>query len=323
MTTTANDHRRLSPWRALLIIMGVLALLAAACGDDDDGDDATDEAADEATDDTPASDGPAISIGAQDFGESQVLAEIYRQALEANGFDATVQQVGGFRDLLFAAFDAGDVNLAPEYLASELNFLEEGAATSDVDESLAALEPLLADMGLAPLEPSDAQNVNVFVVTQETADAQGLTTLSDLTEDLTLGAPPDCEENPFCIPGLLDVYGVDLSANFVPLEPQLIPDSLTEGAIDIGVFFSTDPPLADENLVPLEDDQGMFGAENILPVASQELVDAYGDELTSVLNEISAALTTDTLIELNTQHDVDREDAEVVAADWLAEEGIV
>ena len=314
MTTTAKQSRRSHrPWRVLLALLGVAALVGAACGDDDADDDADDAAAD----------GPTIIVGAQDFPESQVLAEIYAQALQDNDFDAQVQDVGGFRPILFEAFDSGDVNLAPEYLGSELNFLEEGAATSDVDESLATLEPLLADRGLAAFEPAQAQNSNVFVVTRETSEELGLTTLSDLGEhadDLALGAPPDCEENPFCIPFLQEEYGVDLSAGFVPLDVGLIPESLAEGAVDVGIFFTTDPPLADENLVPLEDDRGAFAAENILPVGSQELVDAYGDDLADVLNAVSAELTTDTLIELNTRVIVDREDADVVAADWLADQ---
>jgi osmoprotectant transport system substrate-binding protein len=314
MTTTAKQSwRPRRPWRALLALLGVVALVGAACGDDDDDGDGA------------AAEGPTIIVGAQDFPESQILAEIYAQALQNNGFDAQVQDIGGFRDLLFAAFESGDVNLAPEYLASELNFLEEGAATSDTEESLAALQPLLEDMGLVAFEPAEAQNVNVFVVTRATADELGLTTLSDLADhadDLSLGAPADCEENPFCIPFLQEEYGVDLSPGFVPLDTGLIPDSLTEGAIDVGIFFSTDPPLADENFVPLEDDRGGFGAENILPVGSQELVDAYGDDLVDVVNAVSAALTTDTLIELNTRNVVDREDPDAIAADWLDENDI-
>lgn len=140
--------------------------------------------------------------------------------------------------------------------------------------------------------------------------------------DLVLGAPPDCEENSYCIPGLVDVYGVDLSANFTPLTPELTVDSLRNGAIDIGVMFTTDPPLADDDLLALEDDQGMFAAENILPVGTQELVDVYGDGLAEVLNSISAELTTDDLIAMNSRYVNDNDDAEDIATDWVADHGL-
>jgi osmoprotectant transport system substrate-binding protein len=308
------------------VLAGLLALslLGAACGDDDDDDAATDEDSSAAA----VPDGPAISIGAQDFGEALILSEIYAGALTDAGYDASTTEVGGFRDLLFGAFESGDVNMAIDYVASELEFLNDGAgqATSDVNTTLAALEPLLEPMGIVAGAPSEAVDTNAFVITQETSDSLDITTLSDLAEkgaDLTLGAPPDCESNGFCIPGLLRVYGVDFTANFTPLDFGVIPDSLDEGAIDIGVVGSTDGRLADESTgwVLLEDDKGMFAADNVFPIVSQEVVDAYGDDLITLLDEVSGALTTDDLIDMNKRYDVDREDADDIAADWLSDNG--
>ena len=309
--------------RALVALLAALSLLAAACGDDDDDSGSGDSSQAEDGGGAPP-DGPAISIGAQDFGESAILAEIYEQALDTQGFDASIQTVGGFRDLLFAAFDSGDVNLAPDYVASELEFLNgnAGEATGDVDETFDLLQPQLAERDLVGLQPSEAVDTNAFVVTQDTADELGLESLSDLAEkgaDLTLGAPQDCETNPFCIPGLQDVYGLDMSGNFTPLDAGVILTSLQEGAIDVGLLFSTDGRIASEDLVLLEDDQNMLAADNVFPVLTQELVDAYGDDLTSVLDDISAELTTEDLTELNRRFDVDREDAEAIAESWLSD----
>jgi osmoprotectant transport system substrate-binding protein len=270
---------------------------------------------------------PAISIGAQDFGESAILAEIYAQALAAQGFDADVQTLGGFRDVLFSAIDSGDVNLAPDYAASALEFLNDnaGEATGDVDETFDLLQPRLEELGLVGLEPSEAVDTNAFVVTQDTADELGLESLSDLAAkgaDLTLGAPQDCETTRFCIPGLQDVYGLDMSGNFTPLDAGVILTSLQEGAVDVGLMFSTDGRIASEGLVLLDDDQNMLAADNVFPVVSQELVDAYGDDLTSVLDDISAELTTEDLTELNRRFDEDREDADGIAESWLSDRGI-
>ncbi len=309
----------------LKLLGGVLALslLGAACGDDEDSAE-TDSGSDSAPADIP--DGPAIEIGAQDFGESLILAEIYQGALEDAGYEAGIQEVGGFRDLLFGAFESGEVNLAPDYVASQLEFLNEqaGEATSDVDETFGFLEPLLEEKDLVGLTPSEAVDTNAFVVTQETSDELGITTLSDLADkgaDLTLGGPQDCESNPFCIPGLKDVYGLDMSENFEPLDAGLVATSLSEGAIDVGVLFSTDGRIASEGWVLLEDDEKMLAADNVFPTVSQEVVDAYGDDFTGLLDDVSAELTTDDLIELNKRYDVDKDDAADIAADWLADHG--
>ena len=88
--------------RLLIALLVGLSLLAAACGDDNTSSGDTSSTA--GTDDTGgAPDGPAVKIGAQDFGESKILSEIYKQALEANGYEASVAELGGYRDLLFGA----------------------------------------------------------------------------------------------------------------------------------------------------------------------------------------------------------------------------
>lgn len=310
--------------RQTKLLAGVVALslLGAACGGDDD--DTETGSGDDAPTDIP--DGPAISIGAQDFGESLILAEIYEGALDDAGYEADIQEVGGFRDLLFGAFESGEVNLAPDYLASQLEFLNDnaGQATSDADETFGLLEPLLAEKGIVGSTPSDAVNTNAFVVTEETSEELGITTLSDLAEkgsDLVLGGPQDCESNPFCIPGLQQAYDLDMSENFVPLDAALVATSLGEDAIDVGVLFSTDGRIASEGWVLLEDDQQMLAADNVFPIVSQDVADAYGDDLTGLLDDISAELTTEDLIEMNKRYDVDKEDADDIAEDWLADHG--
>jgi osmoprotectant transport system substrate-binding protein len=312
-------RRHLQVGAALL----ALSVLGAACGDDDDEAETGTGTSPEPAD---IPDGPAVSIGAQDFGESLILAEIYEGALGDAGYEVGIQEVGGFRDLLFGAFESGEVNLAPDYVASQLEFLNEqaGEATSDVDATFALLEPRLEEMGLLGLAPSAAVNTNAFVVTQETSDDLGITTLSDLADngaDLTLGGPQDCESNAFCIPGLDTVYGLDMSQNFEPLDAGLVATSLSEGAIDVGLLFSTDGRIASEGWVLLEDDQQMLAADNVFPTVSQEVVDAYGDDLTALLGSISSELTTEDLIELNKRYDVDKDDAEDIADDWLADHG--
>ena len=317
--------RRHVKWLAVLL---AFALLGAACGDDDDTSAGSGDSGGDSGGAAEPIEGPAISIGAQDFGESAILAEITSQALSNAGYDAGVQEVGGFRDLLFGAIESGDVNLAPDYVASSLEFLNDaaGQATSDVNQTFSLLTPLLAEKNLTGVTPSEAVDTNAFVVTEETSQDLGLTTLSDLASkgaDLTLGAPPDCETNGFCIPGLLRVYGVDFTANFEPLEFGVIPTSLDEGAIDVGVVSSTDGRLADPETgwVLLEDDKGMFAADNVFFVEANDLVEAYGDDLTALLEQISSELTTDDLVEMNKRYDVDKDDAEDIAADWLADHG--
>ena len=94
------------------------------------------------------------------------------------------------------------------------------------------------------------------------------------------------------------------------------------GEIQVGVLFSTSGRIADEGWVLLEDDKGMLAADNVTPVISAELQEAYGTELVELLDEVSAALDTATLTELNKRFDIDKEDAAAIAADFITEAGL-
>ncbi|MBK5221695.1 MAG: hypothetical protein JJE52_02225 [Acidimicrobiia bacterium] len=139
------------------------------------------------------------------------------------------------------------------------------------------------------------------------------------TADLVLGGPQDCPTNPYCIPGLDDVYGVDLSSGFVPLDGggPLTVTALREGEIDIAVLFSTNAVIAEEGWVVLDDPEGLINADNVVPVMSTELTDAYGDGFTALVNAVSQALDTEQLTELNRQFEIELIDADEVAQAWL------
>ncbi|HEX9994895.1 MAG TPA: ABC transporter substrate-binding protein [Acidimicrobiales bacterium] len=315
-------------FRLLVALLAVLALLGAACGGDNDDSEvggeegsSTSAAGDDEGGAPP--EGPAITIGAQDFGESAILAEIYSQVLSDAGYEVDIQDLGGFRDIELSAFEGGDINMAVEYAASMLEFLNEnaGEATGDAQETVGLLQERLDGMDLVAFEPAEAIDTNGFVVTQETSEGEGLTTLSDLQdhEDLVLGGPQDCETNPFCIPGLERVYDVDLSGSFQGLEAGLVPEALEAGEIDVGVIFSTNGIIADKGWVLLEDDQQMLAADNITPVVTTEVADAYGADLEELVNSVSAELTTEDLTELNRRFDIDKEEAADIASDWISE----
>jgi len=299
------------------ILLGTLGLVAASCGDDDD----------DAGDTPTPPEGPALVIGAQDFGESAILGEVYGQALSNAGYAVTQQALGGFRDIVFTSFESGDINFTAEYAASALEFLngDETEATGDIDETMTAFTARLAERGLQPFAASPAVDSNSFVVTAETAERLNLSKVSDLTPDLRLGGPPDCPDNASCIPGLIETYGLDLSANFVPLDGggPLTVAALDGGEIDVAILFSTDGVIADKGWVVLEDDKGLINADNIVPVTTDAVVEAYGDDLAALVDSVSEALSTEELTEMNRQFNVDKLDAKKIATTWLESEGLL
>lgn len=299
-----------------LLSLGLAASLLGACGDNDDDSGATD------TGDKKVS----VTIGAQDFGESAILAEIYKQGLAAKGFATSIKELGGYRDVELTAFDKKEINFAPEYAASMLENLnnKKGEASSDSTATYEKLNTYLEPKGLAALRPSAAVDTNAFVITKKTSDDLGIKSLSDLAakgKDLKFGAPADCATNPFCMPGLKTTYGLDLAKNYTALESGQITDALDANTIQIGLLFSTDGRIKAKNYVLLDDDKHMLAADNVLPVVSLELRDTDG--FAAAVNEITEVLSTDELIEMNKRFDVDKEDAEVIAKEFLEDEGLL
>ena len=127
-----------------------------------------------------------VTVGAVAFAENQIVAEMYAQTLEDAGYTVDRQLTLDAREVLQPAIESGDIDIAPEYLSSLLLFLDaDAAASGDPDAVRSLLEPLLEAKGQTLLESSEANDTNAFVVTQETADKYGLTTMSDLAKPVS------------------------------------------------------------------------------------------------------------------------------------------
>jgi osmoprotectant transport system substrate-binding protein len=285
----------------------VLALVLSACGSGDDG----------------PKDGTTIEIASFGFGESEILGEIYKQALEANGYTVNHQVQVGPREVLKPALESGEVHFVPEYVGSALEAGFGIEPSADAGDTRDLLIDAYESAGVAVLELAPAEDKNTFVVTTILADELGLTKVSDLAkvDDLVLGGPPECPERPRCQLGLEDVYGLQV-AEFKALDAggSLTVAALNGGEIDAGLFFTT--YLFIDEFVALEDDEGLQPAENIVPVVSQEILDEYGSDLEDLINEVSAKITTAQLIEMNERFFAP-EDADAIALDFLLEFGFI
>jgi osmoprotectant transport system substrate-binding protein len=269
----------------------------------------------------PAGEPGAISIGSADFSESQLLAQIYGQALEAAGFDVSYELGIGAREAYYGAIEGGEVGLVPEYTGSLLGFIsEEPPTAANVDEQIDALGEALPE-GLEVLTPSTAEDKDTIVCTQEVVDELGLTDLSSLFEnsaEITLAAPPEFEtRTPFGLAGFAEIYDAEF-AEFTPLPYADIPAALEGGQVDCGNIFSTNPAIDTGGFVALEDDLGIVPNEAVLPLVRSELVTP---ELTAALEEVNAALDTETLTALVAQVEVEDRGVDVVAAEFLASLG--
>lgn len=153
-----------------------------------------------------------LTVGSNNFAESEIVGQIYAQALEQAGVKVTMKPDFGTRQATMPAMEKGSLDLMPEFTASLLLYLDPNAKVSgDLAQVEAALAKAVAPKGLTALKATDVSDVNVFVVTKATAKKYNLKTLSDLAkvkDTLTLGGPPECAKNAQCLPGLEKTYGL-------------------------------------------------------------------------------------------------------------------
>ena len=275
-----------------------------------------------------ASSGPkgTIVVGVSGaFTENQLVAEMYAQVLEHAGYTVERQLDLRSREVSQYALESGQIDLKPEYLSSLLLFVDPNAeASNDLDDVTLKARELLEPRGIELLSPSPAQDTNQFVANAETAQRFGLTTMTSLAavaNQLTLGAPPECPQRPFCITGLRDAYGIVFN-DFKPLDvggPQTVA-ALKSNDVQIGLLFSTDPSISANGFVPLIDDKHLQNAENLTPVIRS---DTLNDEIRQALDGVSARLSTERVTTLVGKVVMGGEDIASVASEFLSANGLL
>lgn len=266
-----------------------------------------------------------VTVGSADFPESKILAEIYAQALEANDFQIRRQFGIGSRETYVPAVQDHSIDLIPEYTGNLLQYFDVEATATTPDEVLIALfKALPGDLSI--LSPSPAEDKDTLAVTAATAQRWNLKTIADLaahSAEVKVGAPSEFQTRQTGLVGLKARYGLDIApANFVAISDGGGPatvQALNSGAVTAANIFSTSPAIVQHHLVPLGDPENVFLAANVVPlVASQKM----SNELKTVLDAVSAKLTTEALIELNTAVEgnagVDPDEA---AGKWIKDNG--
>ena len=267
----------------------------------------------------------SIIVGSADFPESKIIAEIYAQALEANGFEVRRQFGIGSRETYVPAVEDHSIDLVPEYTGNLLQYFDpKTTVTTPEAVELALVRALPGNLSI--LTPSPASDTDTVAVTQATAAKWKLKTIGDLaahSAEVKFGAPSEFLSRTEGLPGLKAKYGLDISpSNFIAINDGGGPATvraLTDGTVTAADIFSTSPAIPQNNLVVLEDPKNNFLAANVVPLVSSQ---KKSDQLKTVLDAVSAKMTTQDLISLNTavsgNSGVDPDEA---ARKWVQDNG--
>ncbi|MEU3513439.1 ABC transporter substrate-binding protein [Streptomyces longwoodensis] len=317
MTSNAHSSRflRRRPGAAAVALAAATVLLAG-CGSSDDSDDPLDGG---------KADGSSVVVGSNNFAESILLADIYGEALKAKGIKVSYKPNIGSRETTYGLLKNGSITVLPEYNGSLLAYLDGKAEQTSLQGVNAAVKAKL-DAKLTLLESSPAEDKDSVTVNAETAKKYNLTassTLADLKDaapELVLGGSPEFQTRQQGMLGLESVYGLKFKS-FKALDAggPLTQAALKKNTVQAADLFTTDPTITKEKFVVLQDPKNLFGFANVTPLVYKS---GLSQEGVAALNAVSAKLDTKTLLDLDSQVQLENKDPLDVAKAWLKTAGL-
>ena len=267
-----------------------------------------------------------IRIGAKNFTESLLLAEMIAQLLEAQT-NLTVERRYGLGGTMIAhnALREGAIDLYVEYTGTALTAILRAPSMSDPEAVYDKVRTIYADkFNLVWLQPFRINNAYALAVRQVVARARGWTKISDLTAEakgLRAGFTPEFSERPDGYPGLAQAYDLRFGRVY-DLEAALMYRALAEDEVDVISAYATDGRIEALQLVLLDDDRYFFPPYFAVPVVRAEVLVRH-PEIRTVIAPLSGVLDDEVMRALNWSVDGEKKNPRRVATDFLRAKGLL
>ncbi len=298
---------------ALAALVLVLLVALAGCGGGSDDKPSTGAV-------PPPSEGPPIRIGAKNFTEQAILGELYRQALEAKGYDVVLKPAVGSTEIIHRALQRGALDMYPEYvgvLLSEVAELRARPRSAAAAYELAkAFERKRHFTMLAQTPFSDS---NALGVKPQFAKRHRLRTIADLRRlpgTVKISALSEFGTRYEGLVGLRDVYGLR-HLRISPVASDGRYPALESGDVDVASVFTTEGQLAGDSYVVLDDPRGLFASGHVAPIISDEVLAAHGPGLQAAIDAVTRILTTPAMRMMNAAVDLTKRKPAAVAREFL------
>lgn len=269
-----------------------------------------------------------VVVGGKKFTEQQLVSEMTSQLLRSNGFSVDKRSDLG-STVLRAAQENGQIDIYWEYTGTSLIIYNKVKEQLDAEQTYQRVKQLDAAKGLTWLQPSKANNTYAFAMRKTEAQAKGITTMSDLAqqinagEHLTFASNAEFYSRPDGLRPLQERYGFKFERRDVMrMDGGLTYLALRQGQTDISLVLSTDGRVSAFGFVILKDDKSFFPSYALTPVVRTAFLDKH-PKVASLLNSLSATLDSETIAALNARVDVGREAIEKVAAEHLIQSNLI
>ena len=269
--------------------------------------------------------GGTVHMATKSMTEQFILASMMKTLIEQDT-DLTVkltEGVGGGTMNIQPAMVKGEFDFYPEYTGTGWNNVlkMQGLYNEALFEQLVAG---YKELGMSWVGMLGFNNTYGIAVRTEIADQYNLKTLSDLAAvapQLVFGANYDFFERLDGFDALCQAYGLKFK-NTVDMEMGLKYDAIRQKEIDVVNAFTTDGQLSSSNVTVLADDKGFYPSYMCGFVVRDEVLAAH-PELLDVFKKVENILTDEKMAAMNYQVEVEGQDPEAVATNFLKEAGLV
>ncbi len=268
-----------------------------------------------------------ISVGSKNFTEQLILGELLAQYLESVCKTSVARRfylAGTY--ICQQALLAGRIDTYVEYTGTALAAILKEQPSGD---SAAVYEQVKlqyrSKFGLDLMPPLGFNNSFAMVMRGDQARRLSLATLSRLAEfapQMRLGVGYEFLERQDGYKGLIRAYGLKFAEAPRVMDLGLLYRALQNKSVDLVAGNNTDGLIAALGLTVLQDDKHYFPPYDAVPIVRPQLF-AECPQAHAALERLSGRITADAMRAMNYAVDGEKQDAAVVAREFLLREQLV
>lgn len=263
--------------------------------------------------------GNTIKVGSKDFTENLVISEVYALALEDAGLQ--VERIPNIASsVIHTSIVNGEIDIYPEYTGTGLLSILKMPMETDPTAVYEIVKKEYNDkFKLTWLDYSPANDSQGLVIKTSKADELGIETISDLQKNasqLRFASQGEFDKREDGIAGLEKLYGKFDWKSHTVYDNSLKYQVLKNDEADVTPAYTTEGQLVNKDeFKVLVDDKQFWPPYNLAPVVKNEVLEKH-PEVEDILNSLSKEFTTDTIVALNAQVDVEGKEYETVAKEF-------
>ncbi len=271
--------------------------------------------------------GKKIVIAGKLGAEPEILINMYKILIEENtDIKVEVKPNFGKTSFLYEALKNRSIDVYPEFTGTVVTSLVTGVPKMSNDSREVyeiAREKIYNQDKLVYLEPSQFQDTYALGIKKDFAKKYNLEKISDLRKvenNLLAGFSLEFNDREDGNKGLKKLYGLNLKVR--TMEPTLRYNAIKNNEVNVIDVYSTDSKIITNDLVLLKDDKALFPPYQAAPLLREETLKKH-PEIKDILNKLGNIITTDEMIKLNYEVEVNSKKAYDVALEFLKNKNII